>query len=190
MVVAECPIHTRQLVDRNFNISGSWVRCNSKPSGRPGQSRLLHRAEVSEGSSSEDGDGLAFSSRAGLHLHSDMFGKRKTSIPADRLARVVSQSPRAGTLREIKGTALNRSVRKNTWAPCALCWPPSSKESGICLDVSETGARLRFTRRVHAPRRCRFVCAKYNIATDCEIVRQDGYDLAVHFIEPFRGAGV
>jgi hypothetical protein len=50
------------------------------------------------------------------------------------------------------------------------------------LDVSETGALIRFGNKHVVPAHLTLSCPRLNLNCDCEIVRQDGLDVSVRFL--------
>lgn len=107
-----------------------------------------------------------------------MFGGRK-KVP-DRLQQVV----KAQAERAVKVHKQNRraSVRSNTFAQCSLTSQSGYTVSGIVIDTSPTGVRVRFR---HHYRLNRFVLVKasrLHINRRAEVVWQFGSDAGLKFV--------
>lgn len=63
-----------------------------------------------------------------------------------------------------------------------MTWTPNGSADGVCIDVSETGALIRFRHKNVMPAHLRLSCPRLNLNCDCEIVRQDGLDVSVRFL--------
>ena len=75
----------------------------------------------------------------------------------------------------------NRAHREAAWATCRVNWPGGA-DSGVLLDVSDTGARVRFNHRPSLPQ---FVTLQVNVLSltkNCEVVRTDGVDVGLKFV--------
>lgn len=108
------------------------------------------------------------------------FGKKPgTPISPERLSAALRNTAPADQPKIIRRTP--RADRQATWATCVLVWEPKGREEGVCIDISETGARIRFRNKPMIPGKFFFVSAKLGINTPAEFVRQDGYDVAIHF---------
>lgn len=113
-----------------------------------------------------------------------MFGKKLPSIGKSRIERALSSSQPVPVNPSMapKNQGKRKSARKETWAPCRLTWPPNGRADGICIDVSGTGAQIRFSHRIIVPDHLRLASARLNLNCNCEIVRQDGFDASVRFL--------
>ena len=112
-----------------------------------------------------------------------MFGKKKP-VSTDRLQAALGRrefGPPAPP--EIMHGRNERSQREGTWSACRLVWLPSGWADGIILDLSSTGARVRFRGRLTLPQQVRLVSAKLNLDRTAKLVRRDGYDIALHFVD-------
>ncbi len=113
-----------------------------------------------------------------------MFGKKPPKIEKTRIERALgsSQPIPAEAAQTSRHSNKRKASRKNIWAPCQLTWPPNGLVRAICIDVSDTGARLRFSHKIVLVDRFRLSCPVLNLDHDCEIIRQDGFDASVRFV--------
>lgn len=111
-----------------------------------------------------------------------IFGKKPPPISKDRLAAVLGSDTGANGSGNRPRLKMPRADRQSTWSRCVLVWEPSSREEGICLDISETGARIRFTHKVYLPERFNFVSSKLGINVPAEYIRHDLYDVVIRFV--------
>ena len=111
-----------------------------------------------------------------------IFGRKPPPISKDRLAAVVGGGTNDQDGARRPKIPMPRSDRQSTWSRCVLVWEPASREEGICLDISETGARIRFTHKVYLPDRFNFVSSKLGINVPAAFVRHDLYDVIIRFI--------
>ena len=113
----------------------------------------------------------------------DMFFKNKPEpIPGKRLMAVLSAIASEGQARFSRSGRRPGTDRKATWAICVLTWKPKGRARGICIDVSETGARIRFRNKVVPPQAFQFVSPKLGLNVPARFVRQDGFDVSIEFI--------
>ena len=113
-----------------------------------------------------------------------MFGKKPPKIEKLQIKRALSSSQpvpaNPSTANKIQGKP--KSARKKIWAPCRLTWPPNGRADGVCIDVSDTGAQIRFSHRIIVPDHLKLTSFRLNLNRNCEIVRQDGFDASVPFL--------
>lgn len=107
------------------------------------------------------------------------FGKKPPPISQERLSAALRTSAPNDLAKATRRGP--RANRESTWATCVLVWEPKGREEGVCVDISATGARIRFRNKVMVPARFHFVSAKLGINTPAEFVRQDGNDVAIRF---------
>ena len=108
-----------------------------------------------------------------------VFGKKPPAVSQERLSAALRTTV---PNEQIKSTRrAPRANRESTWATCVLVWEPKGREEGVCIDISATGARLRFHHKVMLPARFHFVSAKLGINAPAEFIRQDGNDVAIRF---------
>ncbi|MFN3911899.1 PilZ domain-containing protein [Hyphomonas sp.] len=81
-----------------------------------------------------------------------------------------------------KSQGARKSARRKTWAPCRITWSPNGVADGVCIDVSETGAQIRFRQRITLRGRLLFTASSLNLNCACEVVRQEGYDASIRFL--------
>jgi hypothetical protein len=62
-----------------------------------------------------------------------------------------------------------------------LIRPPNGRADGVCIDVSDAGARIRFGDKIIVPRQLTLIGARLGLNRACEIVRQHGFDAAFRF---------
>ncbi len=111
-----------------------------------------------------------------------MFRKKKPSatISSDRIRAALSGTTRL-TLRP-------RSERAATWADCEICWDGSLRgENGILMDISDTGARVRFFHRGIMPEEVRIIVPRLGLNRRASVVRRDETDIGLHFIDEAAG---
>ncbi len=108
-----------------------------------------------------------------------VFGKKPPPVSQERLS--VALRATAPTDKIIPTRRGPRADRKSTWATCVLVWEPKGREEGVCVDISETGARIRFRNKVTLPEEFFFVSSKLGINFPAEFIRQDGTDVAIRF---------
>lgn len=113
-----------------------------------------------------------------------MFGKKPPKIEKSQIERALGSSRPVPIEADqaSRNSDKRRSPRRKIWAPCRLTWPPNASADGVCIDVSETGARIRFSHKIIVPDHLRISCPRLNLNQDCEIVRQDGLDASVRFL--------
>ena len=110
------------------------------------------------------------------------FGKKPSPISKERLEAALRNGVPSDNAQPTRTRRLPRSDRQSTWATCVLVWEPKGREEGVCVDISGTGARIRFSHKVFLPSRFHFVSSKLGINSPAEFVRQDGYDVAIRFL--------
>lgn len=113
-----------------------------------------------------------------------MFEKKHPKIKKSQIKRALGSSqPLSAEAAQASGNSERRkSSRRKIWAPCRLTWSPNGSADGVCLDVSETSARIRFRHKIVVPVRFRLYCPRLDLNHDCELVRQDGFDASVRFL--------
>lgn len=110
-----------------------------------------------------------------------MFRKRKSSLSLGQIQKRLNDAGHRPL--ENDGETFNRrkSKRLKAWAVCTLVWPPNGRARGVCVNYSETGARIRFSHRVTLPPHFVLVSARMGFNHECELVRQEGFDISVQF---------
>ena len=113
-----------------------------------------------------------------------MFGKKPPKIEKSQIERALgsSQPVPAQAALVSRNIDKRKSLRRKIWAPCRLTWMPNGSADGMCVDVSDTGALIRFGNKHVVPARLRLSCPRFNLNCDCEIIRQDGLDVSVRFL--------
>lgn len=113
-----------------------------------------------------------------------MFGKKPPKIEKAQIARALGSSRPvpAHAAQVSRNTEKRKSPRRKIWAPCRLTWMPNGSADGMCVDLSETGALIRFRNKHVVPANLRLFCPRLNVNCDCKVVRQEGLDLSVRFL--------
>lgn len=109
-----------------------------------------------------------------------VFGKKPTPVSQERLSAALRSTVPSDKINSTRRGP--RADRKSTWATCVLVWEPRGREEGVCVDISETGARIRFRNKPMIPGKFHFVSAKLGINFPAEFIRQDGNDIAIRFV--------
>ena len=81
-----------------------------------------------------------------------------------------------------------RALRRKVWLPCQLIWGKNEVTRAICLDVSTSGARVRSFTSPSVSANLRFRCPGLGLDEKAVLVRQDGPDMAIAFLEETRPA--
>jgi hypothetical protein len=112
-----------------------------------------------------------------------VFGKKPPEIGKSQIDRALNSSKPAPASSPFlsKSAGKRKSPREKVWAACRLIWPPNGHADGVCIDVSNTGARIRFSHKIIVPGRLTLICARLGLNRECEIIRQDGFDAVVRF---------
>jgi len=111
-----------------------------------------------------------------------MFGRRsKLRVPASQLEKLERQTP-VGPLTPARARR-QRAEREAAWAQCRLVWDGNKSVDGILLDLSDTGARVRFRTRPVIPGTCWLVVPRLRIQRRAEPVRSKDYDVGLRFID-------
>lgn len=107
-----------------------------------------------------------------------MLWKKKSSpaIPPERIRAVVFGTTRF-SLRP-------RSERTATWVDCEINWEGGlSGANGILMDISDTGARVRFFHRGFMPVEVRIIAPRLRLNRRARVVRRDETDIGLKFID-------
>lgn len=110
-----------------------------------------------------------------------MFSSNKAKRPD--LQRALAQPPSLSDLVETLTRAhLERGPRKNVWCVCALSTNSENSREAIIIDVSRTGARVRFRQRCRLPGKVRIKAGRLGLNRMAEVVWQDNYNAGLRFI--------
>lgn len=114
-----------------------------------------------------------------------MFGRRKQQSLRDRVNKIAA---RPADLADDEPARLPRMVvqraeRLSAFADCTVFYAGSSSISGILVDHSATGARVRFRHRHALPERVRIVSARLDIDRAARVVRRLDFDVGLQFID-------
>ncbi|MDJ0921166.1 MAG: PilZ domain-containing protein [Henriciella sp.] len=77
---------------------------------------------------------------------------------------------------------VRQDTRKPVWSECTIILPSGDKRIGILLDVSDSGARVRFRTRGNLPRGVRLVVPRLNLKRAATVVWQDTFTAGLHFL--------
>lgn len=103
-----------------------------------------------------------------------MFRKKKPKISEERMNRALGKKPEQGET--------SRAPREAAWATCRVSWGGGQGDAGIVLDISDTGARVRFNHRPSLPQFVHLDIASQSISVEAEVVRIDGTDIGLRFV--------
>ena len=108
-----------------------------------------------------------------------VFGRRPRGVSGARIADVLKTDQ---TERSLFRVFIPRQ-RTAQWAPCTLYWAPNGQQRGVCVNISETGAKVRFDNRALLPQELRLVSAQLGVNRPCVLVRRDENDAAFRFTD-------
>ena len=103
--------------------------------------------------------------------------RRKTRVSSERIDFAMGPD-RTGKAPSRKP----RAVRDDTYVECAVSTGPGHLERGIVVDVSETGARIRFYSRWTLPGRVRISAPRLGLDREAEVVWQDFNEAGLKFL--------
>jgi len=107
-----------------------------------------------------------------------LFSSRKVDVeralaPAPDLSVIVQASTRPHQ---------QRSVRKNVWCVCTLVLNGADLREAVIIDVSKSGARLRFRVRGQLPPVVRIQATRLGLNRMADVVWQDTYNAGLRFL--------
>ncbi|MCR9271011.1 MAG: PilZ domain-containing protein [Henriciella sp.] len=110
--------------------------------------------------------------------------KNKVKVDLDRAKSSSSSAP----IPVLRPTAENRrGPRKGLWCVCSVFSEAGEVREGIILDVSKTGARIRFRSRGSLPRVVKIKASRIGLNRYARVVWQSTFDAGLEFI-PDRGS--
>ncbi len=114
-----------------------------------------------------------------------MFGRKKQQALKDRVNTIAARArPRSDqTADRMPRKVFPRAERLSSFADCKVYYAGAYAVSGILVDYSASGARIRFRHRHALPERVRIVCHQYNIDCDARVVRRLDFDVGLQFID-------
>jgi len=74
-----------------------------------------------------------------------------------------------------------RAPRRDVFAHCKLSWSPDGSAEGMVLNISKTGALVRFPNTTSVPQQVRMRIPVHGINTTVTAVRKSGNDCAFNF---------
>lgn len=77
---------------------------------------------------------------------------------------------------------MRRAARKNIWCVCSLFQDSALLKEAVIVDVSKTGARVKFRHRGHLPPRVRIKAGRIGLNRLAEVVWQTPSDAGLRFI--------
>lgn len=115
-----------------------------------------------------------------------MFGsKSKTRI---KLERVVPREPRqSGTpshsIPVLRPRGENRrGLRKDLWCVCSVETKGGEKREGVIIDISKSGARVRFRSRGTLPNVVRIKASRIGLKRFARVIWQSAFDAGLEFV--------
>lgn len=105
--------------------------------------------------------------------------KKKLKLDLERAANSSSPLP----IRVLRPRRENRRAqRKGVWCVCSVFSQAGAVREGIILDVSETGARIRFRNRGTLPPIVKLKASRIGLNRFSRVVWQTGFDAGLEFI--------
>lgn len=77
---------------------------------------------------------------------------------------------------------LRRGVRKGIWCVCSIYFESGEVREGIILDVSKTGARIRFRSKGEMPQVVKIKASRIGLNRFARVVWQSTFDAGLEFI--------
>ena len=77
-----------------------------------------------------------------------------------------------------------RAPREETWAVMSAKFQTGEVREGVVVNLSKTGARIRFHTRAAVPAKMIIKCPRYRIHRPAKLVWQSGFDIGVQFFDP------
>ncbi|MEM6535817.1 MAG: PilZ domain-containing protein [Pseudomonadota bacterium] len=103
------------------------------------------------------------------------------------LSRAIGSSaaptPKASPLKRMEGGGRRKYRRRDAWAVCNVISREGHRVDGVLLNLSESGARVRFRSRSSLPNVVRLSSSRYKINRIAHVVWQDTYDAGLHFVD-------
>lgn len=115
-----------------------------------------------------------------------MFSSRsKNKINIDRA--VSSAARPAPVVRPQKNH--RRGPRKGVWCVCVIETRGGEKREGVIIDISKTGARIRFRSRGTLPDVVRIRASRIGLSRFARVVWQSEFDAGIEFVPDNRVSG-
>ncbi|MEL6829775.1 MAG: PilZ domain-containing protein [Pseudomonadota bacterium] len=77
-----------------------------------------------------------------------------------------------------------RAPRSETWAVLSAKFQTGEVREGVIVNLSKTGARIRFHTRAAVPAKMIIKCPRYRLHRPARLVWQSGFDIGVQFFDP------
>lgn len=110
--------------------------------------------------------------------------KSKTKVNLDRVKTRTTAPMPAPIVRPTVDQ--RRALRKGTWCVCQIMTREGAVREGVILDVSETGARVRFRDRGELPRIVKIKASRIGLHRFARVVWQRIPDAGLEFISTVR----
>lgn len=81
------------------------------------------------------------------------------------------------------GGGRRKAKRQDAWAVCSVISREGHRVDGVMLNLSTSGARVRFRSRSSLPEVVRLSSSRYKVNRLAEVIWQDTYDAGLHFID-------
>ncbi len=90
--------------------------------------------------------------------------------------------------RELRWTEQRRAQRKGLWCVCLIATEAAPLREAIILDVSRTGARIRFRSKGRLPAKIMIKASRIGLNRGARVVWQTSFDAGIEFIPGRLGA--
>lgn len=107
-----------------------------------------------------------------------MFGRRqKTTTRLQQVVEAQKNRPKPVLRSNRRGSA-----RERTFAQCSITTDYGYTVSGIVIDISDTGARIRFRHHYRLAQHVTLKASRLGLKQRCEVVWQFGSDVGLRFV--------
>lgn len=114
-----------------------------------------------------------------LKVATVLKGSKSDRISEDAISRALASSVRGA---ENPHRNKRDSERVTVYNQCQIVLPSGERRSARLVDVSETGARLRFMGPSRLPRRFHIHCPENGIDHEAEMIWQGGFEAGIAYI--------
>lgn len=115
-----------------------------------------------------------------MALFANRSAKAQPAVDLSRISQAAS--PVASSHLYVASTNDHRKApRKGAWCVCSVKAINSESREGVILDVSATGARVRFDRRGTLPQQVTIKAGRIGLRRNARVVWQDLYDAGLEF---------
>lgn len=98
------------------------------------------------------------------------------------LSRVLTPSVPAAPPVTSRAPDKRDTKRSPSWCVCTVKYASGEVRTGVVLDRSGSGARIRFRSRGQLPARIRLTAARLSIDAEADVVWQRGFDAGLRFV--------